>query len=236
MSLNKLTLTKFHYSVKGTPVKDHKNEMEVMINPAEINNKLNVQYEKQITPGTIKPQLKFVGKDNETLDFKLYFDGTGLIPPPKKVKTSTSAETESLNVVEQQIEKLKKIVAGYDGAQHEVNYVFVKWANLKMHCRLTSMSIKYTLFDTDGRPLRAQVALSFQETTNPKEETLIKNNNSPDMSHIKTIQAGYGLRHMCYEIYGDGRLDVVVARFNDFPTRYMPVGTEVILPPLKRLN
>ena len=55
------------------------------------------------------------------------------------------------------------------------------------------------------------------------------------MTHVKVVSAGYGLRQMCYEIYGDNKLDVAIARFNGFTSRYVPLGTEVILPPLKTL-
>jgi hypothetical protein len=100
---------------------------------------------------------------------------------------------------------------------------------------LESLSVKYTLFDTSGQPIRATASCQFRSHTAPAEEASKKKESSPDLTHVKVVKAGYGLRHMCYEVYGDTKLDVAVAKFNGFTTRYVAEGTEVVLPPLQSI-
>ncbi|OJJ19981.1 hypothetical protein BKI52_16015 [marine bacterium AO1-C] len=216
---SKLKLTSFYY--KGTSFSEGE-EFEAMINPSNISNKVGIQYNPLQVPGSIKPHLQFVSIDNETYDFNLILDGTGLIDP-------------DADSVEDQLEKFRKITYGYNSSEHEATYVKISWGNINAPCRLTSLTVKYTLFDSEGKALRAELTCSFKETTLTDEEEKIMNKNSPDMTHVKVVKAGYGLRHMCYEIYGDNKLDVAIARFNGFTSRYVPLGTEVILPPLKTL-
>lgn len=221
--MDKLKLTKFHYSAGGKEVTGE--SMDVMINPSSISNKIGLQYSDVTIPGSLKPHLKFVSVDNETLDFTLYFDGTGIVDSKAKGEDYVTGE----------INTLRKITAGYDGDQHEVTFVRIKWGSLTMNCRLTSLTLKYTLFSTSGKPLRAEAVCAFKESTIPKVEAALAKKSSPDLTHVKIVKAGYGLRHMCYDIYGDTKLDVAIAKFNGFTTRYMPEGTEVVLPPLKTL-
>ena len=221
--MDQLHLKSFFYTGKTEkPVQG--GEFTAMINPNNISHKVGVNYNEIAVPGSIKPQLQFTNIQNETLDFNLIFDGTGLID--KKYDSDN---------LQKQIKLFKQVTYGYDGDHHEVGYIKLTWGNLIMDCRLTSLTLKYTLFDTKGKPLRAEATCSFKETTTTNMEKELMKKSSPDLTHIKVVKAGYGLRHMCYEIYGDAKLDVTVAKFNGFTSRYVPLGTEVILPPLQTL-
>lgn len=221
--MDKLYLKSFHYTGnKKDPSKGA--EFTAMVNPNNISQKIGINYNEIAVPGSIKPQLQFTNIQNETLDFNLIFDGTGLIDP-----------NHNVSYLEEQLAKFKEVTYGYSGKHHEVGYIELKWGSIVMNCRLTSLTLKYTLFDKDGKPLRAEATCSFKETTPSAAEQKLMNNNSPDLTHVKVVKAGYGLRHMCYEIYGDAKLDVTVAKFNGFTSRYVPLGTEVILPPLQTL-
>ena len=218
--MKKMKLTSFFYKKGGSVSKG--DTMEVLLNPGNISNSVTIKYTPLDIPGRIKPHMKFASIDNETFKFDLIFDGTGMI----------SAKVDDVTT---QLEEFRKITYGYKSSEHEISYVLIAWGSLSVYCRLESMSLEYSLFDKDGKPLRAKATCNFKETTPPKEEENEKNTNSPDMTHVKTVKAGYGLRHMCYDIYGESKLDIAIAKFNNFTTRYVSEGTEVILPPLKIL-
>ena len=58
---------------------------------------------------------------------------------------------------------------------------------------------------------------------------------SPDMSRLITVKEGETLPYLCHKIYGDSRLVLQVARFNNLGGfRNIPAGTEAVFPPLKK--
>lgn len=234
--LNKLKLQRMKYSGSNlTEYKDLKlNEysgstvkngaMEVWINPSNLNHSVSIKYSDINIPGSTHPVSKFDNRPPETLAFDLIFDGTNMI-------------YESGDDVQTDLDGFKKLTYDYDGDFHDVPYLKITWGDWFEYVgRLTSLSIKYTLFDNLGNPVRATASCQFQTSTSPQDEASKKKDNSPDMTHVKIVKAGYGLRHMCYEIYGDTKLDVAVAKFNGFTTRYVAEGTEVVLPPLQLMS
>lgn len=218
--MKKMKLTSYWYTKGGSISKG--DSMDVLLNPSNISNSVSVKYTPIDIAGKIKPHVMFSSVESETFKFDLIFDGTELVDP-------------EADDVETQLKTFREVTYGYNSSEHEVTYVIIDWGSLKVYCRLESLSVEYTLFDADGKPLRAKATCSFKETTTPKEEQSKKNTNSPDMTHVKVVKAGYGLRHMCYDIYGDTKLDIAIAKFNGFTSRYVPDGTEVVLPPLRIL-
>lgn len=58
---------------------------------------------------------------------------------------------------------------------------------------------------------------------------------SPDMSRLVTVKEGETLPYLCHKIYGDSRLVLQVARFNNLGGfRNIPAGAELLFPPLKK--
>ena len=58
------------------------------------------------------------------------------------------------------IKAFKQLVYQYNGTIHSPNYLQVVWGGLAFKCRLTSLNIDYTLFDSNGAPLRAKLTPS----------------------------------------------------------------------------
>lgn len=55
------------------------------------------------------------------------------------------------------------------------------------------------------------------------------------MSRLVTVKEGETLPYLCHKIYGDSRLVLQVARFNNLGGfRNIPAGTELLFPPLKK--
>jgi nucleoid-associated protein YgaU len=96
------------------------------------------------------------------------------------------------------------------------------------------MSIENTLFNSQGKPIRAKVALSFKAFISSKEGALRANNSSSDLTHIVYIKAEDTLPQLCYKIYGDVSYYPKVARVNNITNfRNIKLGTRLYFPPVR---
>ncbi|MTB52944.1 LysM peptidoglycan-binding domain-containing protein [Lewinella sp. W8] len=168
--------------------------------------------------------VKIIDPPPETLDLELIFDGTGAIP-------GTGDVTD-------EIELLKKYVLLYNGKIHSTNYVKIEWggsSDLIFKGQLKSMSVDYTLFDPNGKPLRAKVKVAFSQYINSEMRESLKQKNSPDLTHVRTAKAGDNLPLMCYRIYGDSAYYVQVAEANHLDNvMVLEPGQKIVFPPIKK--
>jgi hypothetical protein len=137
--------------------------------------------------------------------------------------------------VQDKIEKFQK-VTGYNGKIHRPNYLKVGWGTLQIkRCVLKSASIAYKLFKPDGVPLRAVITAGFTDNSDDQTRVAIARDQSPDLTHIRLVKLGDDLPSLCYQIYGDPRLYLQVARANgidDF--RALVPGTKLRFPPVEK--
>lgn len=209
--------------LKIYPEGESGNAFEAMVNPSTINYSTEIKYVEDEAQGNFKSENKFDGYEDETIEFTLILDGTGIVG-----KNSKS--------VSDSIQKFKDIAFDYNGDDHEPNQVTVSWGEtVNFDGRLKSFSIEYKLFTPEGNPLRADMAVSFVGATSPKKEATIKSNSSPDLTHIRVVRAGDTLPMMCQNIYKNSAMYIEVARVNGLVNfRQLEPGTEIIFPPLKK--
>lgn len=202
---------------------DGSKEFKVLINPASITNAVTVNYSPPARSGNgVGQSAPYNNTEPEDLSFALDFDGTGAISSP-------AIE------VDREIQKLKDVTLKYDGEKHEPNVVIISWGSLVIKCRLKSISINYSLFKPDGKPLRAKVTLAFMGHMDESEAARKRNNSSPDLSHVLVVKSGDTLPLMCQKIYGDSGMYLEVARVNGLVNfRSLKEGTEILFPPIKQ--
>ncbi len=220
-----LKLTRYSVNKDGTTTFDENVEFIAMLNPAEFKHSFGIAYDKKKKQGQAAANPKFAAVDTERVNFSLLLDGTGVVPgnapnrPPKEVK--------------QMVLDLNKVVYQYVGDKHEPGHVRVLWGSLIFFGRMETMSAQYTLFKPNGWPLRARIELSFVGAMSKKEEELVSNRSSPDLSHRIVVREGDTLPLLCHRVYGDPGYYVEIARFNrlvDF--RRLVPGTKLHFPPL----
>ena len=106
-------------------------------------------------------------------------------------------------------------------------------ATLLFKGRLESLTLNYTLFRPNGMPLRARANASFVGFT---DELLLHSKikkNSPDLTHVITVQAGDTLPLLCNRIYGRSDYYSQVAEVNGLTAfRDLRPGTQLVFPPL----
>lgn len=109
-------------------------------------------------------------------------------------------------------------------------------ANQQRHCFkgiAESVSQEYTLFSSEGTPLRAKLTLVLREYKTLSEQFTQLNLNSPDKTQIHPLQEGETLALIAARHYGDASYWRLIARANglDDPRRLTP-GQFVRLPPV----
>jgi len=230
--MNYLTIDGYEAGTDG-PVGKGDITFTAQVNPASIQVKYGVEYTPETDNiGTIIPQKVFKGCLPQTVSFDLMLDGTGVLPENPAAKGS----------VNEQIEKFKKTCYYYRGNKHEIPYVSIQWNNTSFFKynnqaffgRIESFDVQYTMFSAEGEPLRAKIKASFSGTSNPKTEANLKDNQSPDLTHVITVRAGDSLPVLCEQIYGKRQMFQEVARVNNLISfRDIKPGTELVFPPLK---
>lgn len=193
---------------------------EVMFNPNTYTQRFEIEYQDRQGQGdTGSPQVFGKTKPQE-YTFEFVFDGTG-----------TAAEPVDVQEV---VEKFLKVAAEHNGDIHRPMYLLLSWGTLVSRCVLKSAETTYTLFQPDGRPLRAKVKATFAEGKDDKRRVAEQGNNSPDLTHLHTVQAGEHLSLLCDRYYGEPGRYLQVAAANGLTNyRRLVVGQQLAFPPVK---
>ncbi|MCP3100286.1 tail protein X [Myxococcus sp. K15C18031901] len=201
----------------------------VYINPASYSHTFCVKYNDVQAQGSSGGSSEFNRIPPDTVELELVFDGTGVVPSPLPGLMPFTEDG-----IAEQVAKFKNLVFTYNGNIHSPNYLKLSWGTFLFKCKLSKLSMSYTLFKPDGTPLRARAKGTFLGYNDEVELALKARMNSPDLTHVRTVQAGDTLPLMCYRIYGTSTPYVDVARVNglsDF--RQLTVGTQLLFPPLR---
>ena len=222
MALKKLRIVAFSdnkfTSVVGT--------YDVLINPDTYAHNYSIQYNDATGQGKNGTFTQFRRMGEETVSFKVTFDGTGVVP-------GAPAEGGSTNIKDQ-VDKFRTLIFKYNGEKHRPNFVLLKWGKLLFKCQLKTLGMKYTLFTPEGEPVRAEADVLFFGYTSPTDLEQEANKSSPDMSHLVTVKAGDTLPLLCYRIYGTSVPYPQVARVNGLTGfRRLEPGTELLFPPIR---
>ncbi|HEU0053299.1 MAG TPA: tail protein X, partial [Longimicrobium sp.] len=133
-----------------------------------------------------------------------------------------------------QVEAFKGLVFAYYGQTHSPRFLQLVWGTLFFRCRLSELSISYTLFKPDGTPLRARADATFISYTDEKALAKQAKKSSPDLTHVREVRAGDTLPLLCWEIYGSSAWYPRVAEVNGLAGfRDLPVGMQIVFPPLE---
>jgi len=137
--------------------------------------------------------------------------------------------------VADEIEHFLVVTGKNNGDIHRPHYLKISWGSLISKCVLKSADISYNLFRPDGKPLRAKVTATFAENIDDTLRVAEEGNNSPDLTHVRTVHQGDTLPLMTYRIYGDSKYYLAVAKANNITNfRELEVGRAIYFPPLNQ--
>lgn len=205
--------------------REEEGNMTVQVNPETYSQKIEIKYSDKQAQGTSGKLPKFTKIEPQKMDFELMFDRTGVI------NGATAGELG----VDEDIDKLQKLIVEYQGDKHRPRFVSIYWGTLQFDGALESMDISYKLFSSQGAPLRAIVKTTFIGSVGDKKRVAKENAQSPDLTKVRVIMEGDTLPLLCYKIYGDAKYYIEVAQvnnLNDF--RYLKTGSKIKFPPLNK--
>ena len=173
----------------------------MLFNPSEYTLSRSSKFDASKPPGKGKPKTTYSGGNPDQLSLTLLFDGTG----------AAGKQTP----VDEDVKRFMDLLS-YRGSVHKTWYVKLTWSKaLQFQGYVKSATATFTLFDRDGRVLRAKVAASFEEVIAPKDLSKIEDTGSPDRFHFWTVSAGDTLDGIAREVYGDAAFWRELAKSND---------------------
>jgi Contractile injection system tube protein len=222
----------------------------VQLNPNHYTSSQRVNYTKEEATGSITSNSVFNRIESQVVSLEFLFDGTGVVPPGKIKKggstmsflesaskefiAGNTADTYISKSIDDDLNKFKKLLMGYDGKTHQTPYLELIWGSFNLQCRLTNMEIQYTLFNNSGSALRAIAKCQFEESSPVKIMTIRKKNSSPDMTHERVFTMNDKIPLMAKEIYDSNKYYIDVAKSNSLLSfRTAAVGTDITFPPIK---
>ena len=203
----------------------------VLINPETYTLNYEIKINSEQPAGTNSTSAPFNLSQPQRLEFEFLFDGTGAlvsqgVPNPFDVANQQP--------VDEQIDNFKKTVFDINGDSHQPHFVKLEWGTLHFICKVEKIQFIYKLFKPDGTPLRVVAKTTFVEAVDKPKAEAEKKNNSPDLTHVRTVRAGNTLPLMCFDIYGDSTLYREVARVNNLINfRALTIGQSIFFPPIQ---
>jgi hypothetical protein len=194
-------------------------------NPKELSIQKSAKWERKPARGskTAGPP-EFKGADACKLTLELFFDATtknsgGVVAAVEMLFSCTVPTTQTIG----QKKAMPPLV------------IFHWGRTTSFPGFITQVSAKYTLFSSDGTPIRATCSVSMEEMPpgspkqNPTSGTIVVHR-----SHL--VIAGDTLASLAYAEYGDPTMWRPLAAFNgiDDPLR-VPEGAAILLPPAEEL-
>jgi len=198
--------------------------ISAQFNPTEYGLDKSVSFADIAIPGLEEPLLQFIHGNSQRLNLELLLDGT---------KTDDPVD---VGAVAKDLQRLVRILP----EKHAPPRIKVVWGpRLIFKAVAESVNSRFTLFSTDGAPLRARVSLALRSYRTLADQLRELNLQSPDHSKTHRVRAGDTLALIAYEAYGDPALWRAVAEANTEETadpRRLEVGALLKIPPLANTN
>lgn len=200
-------------------------EFATLLNPEKYTYHYKIETNEDQAAGTSATPPRFNKALPENLALDFVFDRTGVL----------SGYESSADGIIDDIEKFKKVILDYNGDEHKPNYLIISWGSLLFKGSLTEMDIEFKLFNPDGTPIRAVAKAKFQGFVEDNLRAAKENNQSPDLTHYRTVKEGDTLPLMTYRIYGDSKYYLEVAKVNSIINfRNLKTGQKIFFPPLQK--
>lgn len=180
-----------------------------------------------------EPNDKFLHRNPRSLKMELFFDGTE--SSPSDIKGFGINTLVGANQVDLQIKEFLAATTNIEGSIHRTPYLVFVWGTFIFPGIIESADVSYSLFSSDGRPLRARVNISVKEAASKKKYLKVLNLLSPDLTHVYTVKQGDRLDLLCDKFYEDTALYYEIASINNLKNpRRLTVGQTLVFPPIDK--
>ena len=191
--------------------------IEVLFNPTEYNVEYSARFQESAPPGLSNPILQFVSGNAQVLTMDLLFD------------TYTDGHGADVSVVTQRFTGLVAI----DGSTHAPPRVKFRWGVFQFVAVVEKVSQRFTMFRSDGTPVRATLNVTFRQYKSLAEQLQDPRRNSADKTKRRVLEAHDSIWLLAAREYGEPRFWRLIASSNDIddPRRIEP-GRVLVLPPI----
>jgi hypothetical protein len=198
--------------------RDANREIPVLFNPTEYNVEYSASFQETAAPGLSNPILQFVNGNAQVLSMELFFD-TWTSGTPGSVVERTRPLTDLLSI---------------DGHLHAPPRVRFAWGTFRFVAVVERISQRFTMFKSDGTPVRATLSVTFKQYRPLAEQLREPRRNSADKTKRRVLESHDSVWLMAAREYGEPRFWRLIARANDIddPRRIEP-GRVLVLPPLE---
>jgi hypothetical protein len=218
MGLTKVEITAFRKITEENP--EGKEVFTALFNPEEYTLNRDNNFAVQGIPGLSGPVVQFVHGNLRTLEMELLFDTWDTPTLPKKdVRTEFTDKFVRLMEIDPDL--------------HAPPLLTVSWTSLQFRCVLARVNQKFTMFDTDGKPVRARLACTFNEVIDPEQEARAIPRGTADFSKAHVVTLGENLNTIANRFY-DNPLSwrpIAIANGIDNPRAILP-GLLLLIPSL----
>ncbi|MBD2624731.1 LysM peptidoglycan-binding domain-containing protein [Microcystis flos-aquae FACHB-1344] len=169
------------------------------------------------------PVLQFGGGGSRTLVLELFFDVTEPV------------EGKPVDDVRQLTNKIVKLTR-IERDTNQPPICTVSWGNpldppeFPFIGVVTNLVQNFTLFKSDGKPLRARLTVTFTEWIDRKKDLI---QTDPEQT-TRLVKRGDTLSSLAAEVYGDPNLWRIIAQANNLDDpRHLKVSNPLIIPKLR---
>jgi nucleoid-associated protein YgaU len=199
---------------------------EVLFNPEEYTLDRSNNFAQIGAPGRSAPLLQFVQGEMKTLQMELFFD--------------TYEKNEFGNrVINQAYDDVRTLTNRFihlmdiDPVTHAPPVLLFSWGSLSFLCVLASVTQRFTMFRSDGAPVRAKLQVKFNEYSNTDMEGKEVKRETADYTKVHEVLAGETLPGIANSTYADPTLWRPIALHNRLASpRALQPGQLLAIPPL----
>jgi Contractile injection system tube protein len=195
-------------------------DIPVLFNPEEYSVNKDNNLAVQGIPGLSGPIVQYVNGNLRTLEMELFFDtwDTPTLPKKDVRKEFTNRIVELLEI---------------DPDLHAPPLLLVSWSSLQFRCVLARVNQKFTMFDSDGKPVRARLTCTFNEVIDPEQESREVSRQTSDFSKVHVVTHGERLIDLATKFYNNPQIwrPIAIANGLDDPRAIFP-GQSLLVPSL----
>lgn len=187
-------------------------------NPSSYRITSTPHYKDIRTLATDEEKKEYIGGITRTLSVTLIFDSfsdSDLLSPAEArgVTDMTAGIENKLRPITDKLKKLEQ-AAHVAGEVHQPPMVIFSWGNLNFRGIISDLSIEYTMFSMEGKPIRARANVMIAETRDPKLSAKKSPFESPDRTKSKVVTEGMSLWSIAWDEYDDCEKWRVIAKAN----------------------